>query len=68
MPFPSIEDFAVLATGQGITLTPARLEQAYDAHKAARPALERLRGVPLPFLEPREPAAALLWLKSGGTS
>jgi hypothetical protein len=66
MPFPSIEDFTVLASGQDITLTPERLAQAYEAHKSARPNLERLREVPLSFLEPIEPAAALLWLKNGG--
>ena len=68
MPYPSIEDFAVLASSQDITLTPARLVQAYEAHRAARPALERLREVPLSFLEPSEPGAALLWLKKGGRS
>jgi hypothetical protein len=68
MPFPSIEDFAVLASGQDITLTPTRLAQAYEAHRTARPVLERLREVPLPFLEPSEPAAALLWLRKGGKS
>jgi hypothetical protein len=66
MPFPSIEDFAVLASCQDITLAPTRLAQAHEAHQAARPVLERLREVPLPFLEPSEPAAALLWLKNGG--
>jgi hypothetical protein len=68
MPFPSIDEFQVLAANQDIVLTPERLAQAYAAHQATRPALESLRQLPLPFLEPAEPAAALLWIRNGGRS
>jgi len=68
MPFPSIDQFQVLASNQDITLTPERLAQAYATHQASRPALEKLRRLPLSFLEPSEPATALLWIHNGGQS
>ncbi|GAA1507669.1 hypothetical protein GCM10009788_09610 [Nocardioides humi] len=68
MPFPSIDELQVLATNQDIALTPERLAQAYATHAATRPALEQLRRLPLSFLEPTEPAAALLWIRNGGRS
>jgi len=68
MPFPSIDEFRVLATNQDIALTPERLAQAYAAHAATRSAVEALRARPLSFLRPAEPAAALLWIRNGGRS
>jgi hypothetical protein len=59
MPYPSIEEFAVIAAAQDIELVPERLAQAHAGHAAARDQLARLRALPLPFLEPvSEPAHA----------
>ena len=63
MPFPSTEDFEVLAAAQGITLTPERLAQAHGIHEAAAGQLARLRALPLSFLEPvSEPATAVAFI------
>jgi MFS transporter, DHA1 family, multidrug resistance protein len=69
MPLPPPEEFAVLATNSDITLTPERFAQAYAAHVRYRPELERLRALPLPFVETvSEPATALAWIAEGGRS
>jgi MFS family permease len=66
VPLPPIEQFAVLADNQDISLTPERLAQAHAAHTRYRADLERLRALPLPFTEPvTEPSTALAWLQQG---
>ncbi|MCX4093875.1 MFS transporter [Nocardia sp. alder85J] len=67
MPLPPPEEFAVLATNSDITLTPERFAQAYATHVRYRAELERLRAIPLPFVETvSEPATALAWIEDGG--
>ncbi|GAA1280759.1 hypothetical protein GCM10009609_50830 [Pseudonocardia aurantiaca] len=67
VPLPPIEQFAVLADNQDISLTPERLAQAHAAHTRYRADLERLRALPLPFTEPvTEPSTALAWIQQGG--
>lgn len=69
MPLPPIEEFAVFAANQDLTLTPERLAQAYATHTAYRADLERLRAIPLPFTDPvTEPATATAWIANGGRS
>lgn len=69
MPVPPPEHFAAVAEDLGITLAPSRLAQAHEAHVGYRPELERLRAVPLSFLEPvSEPSTALVWIANGGVS
>ena len=66
MPQPSIEQFAAIAADLEIKLRPARLAQAHDTHAAMRGDLERMRRLPLPFLEPvDEPTHALAFIRSG---
>ncbi|OHV48880.1 MFS transporter [Pseudofrankia sp. BMG5.36] len=66
---PSLDDFAVIAASQGISLRPERLTQAHAAQAAMWPGLERLRALPVPFLGTvPEPATALRWIESGGRS
>lgn len=63
MPYPSIEDFAVIAAAQDIELVPDRLAQAHAGHTAARDHMARLRDLPLPFLGPvSEPAHAEVFI------
>jgi MFS family permease len=69
MPLPPIDRLAVLAENQDITLTPQRLAQAHATHAGYRPDLERLRALPLPFLDPTtEPGCAAAWIERGGRS
>lgn len=57
---------AMLAV-QGLSLEPERLEAALAVHTALRPSLERLRSLPMSYLEPVvEPASALTWIENGG--
>lgn len=66
MPQPSIEQFAAIAADLEIELQPARLAQAHATHAAMRGDLERMRRLPLPFLEPvDEPTHALAFIRSG---
>ncbi|HXV94621.1 MAG TPA: MFS transporter [Pseudonocardia sp.] len=67
VPLPPVDQFAVLAANLDITLTPERLAQAHAGHARFRPDLERLRALPLPFVEPvTEPATSLAWIANGG--
>ena len=69
MPIPPIEHFAATAADLGISLTPGRLQQAHETHAGFRSDLERLRALPLPYLEPGyEPVDAFVWIANGGVS
>jgi len=69
VPLPPIDQYAVLAADQDRTLTPERLAQAHGTHAELRPALERLRALPLPFTEGVcETSTALAWIAEGGRS
>lgn len=68
MPQPSIEQFAAITADLDIELLPARLAQAHQTHAAMRGDVERIRRLPLPFLDPvDEPAHALAFIRSGDT-
>jgi MFS family permease len=73
VPLPPIDQLALLAAYQDLTLTPERLAQAHGTHTEGRPMLERVRALPLPFVESEtepvcEPATALAWIARGGRS
>jgi hypothetical protein len=69
MSAPTPEILAVLAANQGLRLSADRIVQAAAHHAAARPALHRLRALPLSYLEPViEPITALRWIENGGRS
>lgn len=68
MPFPSLDDYEVIARAQGITLTPERLAAAHATHAAAYGDMQALRSMELDFLAPVEPSAAIGWIASGGRS
>jgi len=58
-----------IATDQGLAFGPERFAAAVATHAGLRAALLRLREVPLSYLDPVwEPASALGWIESGGTS
>jgi hypothetical protein len=65
---PTLEMFRAFAANQGLTLSEERLEAALATHVGLRPQVDALRAVPLSFLEPLEPATALLWIERGGRS
>ena len=67
-PVPTPELFDALVTDQGMGfLSAQRRAAALGTHLAMRPALLKLRAMPLNFLEPvAEPASALAWLERGG--
>ena len=59
--------FEAMLAVQGLSLEPERLEAAIAVHTALQPSLERLRSLPMSFLEPVvEPASALAWIENGG--
>jgi hypothetical protein len=69
MSVPTPETIAVLSVNQGLSLSLERIAAAAAHHADARPALHRLRAVPLSFLEPVvEPITALRWIENGGRS
>jgi MFS family permease len=73
VPLPPIDQLTLLAAYQDLTLTPERLAQAHGTHTEGRPMLERVRALPLPFVESEtepvcEPATALAWIARGGRS
>jgi hypothetical protein len=69
MTTPTLDTIAVLAAHQGLGLPPERMEAAAATHAGLRPALLRLRALPLSYLEPVvEPATALRWIQRGGRS
>jgi hypothetical protein len=52
---------------QGIEFEPQRRAKAEEIYAGLRPGIERLRLVPLSFLDPVvEPAAAAQWIECGG--
>lgn len=60
--------FRTIIEDQARNLSDERITDAVTAHRAMRPTLERLRSVPLRFLEPvSEPATAITWIENGGT-
>jgi MFS family permease len=67
-PEPDAPLFDALAADQGLGfLSPQRRADALAVHLAMRPALLRLRAVPLRFTDPvSEPATALAWLETAG--
>lgn len=66
MSLPSIDDFAAVAADLGVTLRPERLRQAHETHAAMRGDVERIRAIPLPFLDPvDEPGHALAFIRTG---
>jgi MFS family permease len=69
-PVPTPELFDALVADQGLEfLGPQRRAAALGTHLAMRPALLRLRAMPLRFLEPvAEPASALAWLDREGAA
>jgi MFS family permease len=66
--YPSPELFDAMVADQGLEfLSAERRRAALETHSTMRPALAKLRAVPLNFLEPvSEPASALAWLEHGG--
>jgi MFS family permease len=69
-PVPTPALFDALVADQGLEfLSPQRRTAALGTHLAMRPALLKLRAMPLRFLEPvAEPASALAWLDRGGAA
>ena len=67
-PVPTPALFDALVADQGLEfLSPQRRAAALGTHLAMRPALLKLRAMPLRFLEPvAEPASALAWLERRG--
>jgi MFS family permease len=69
MPLPSPEELAVFLANQDLSLAPDRLASAHRTHADYRADLERLRAIPLSFVDPvSEPAAATRWIATGGRS
>lgn len=62
----TVEDLQRRAADQGFEFELSRYAAALAAHEGLREALLRLRAVPLSFLEPYEPDAALAWIERGG--
>jgi MFS family permease len=69
-PQPTAALVDALVADQGLEfLSPERRDAALATHRSMRPALLKLRAVPLRFIDPvSEPASALAWLESGGVS
>jgi MFS family permease len=69
-PVPTPALFDALVADQGLEfLSPQRRAAALGTHLAMRPALLKLRAMPLRFLEPvAEPASALAWLEREGAA
>lgn len=66
-PTPAL--FDELADDQGLTFLSARRRaEALASFRAARPELDRLRALPMPFLDPVEPAVATQWIEQGGAA
>jgi MFS family permease len=66
---PTPMPVAAVLADQGRDLSPALRERALASHRAARPAIERLRAVPMSFYEAvDEPGEALAWLERGRAS
>jgi hypothetical protein len=64
---PTEATFRAILAEQGLTLSEERLAAAVATHTAMRADLEKLRQVPLSFLDPvLEPGTALAWIESGG--
>lgn len=63
---PSRQRFEAIAADLGITLSDAHLDAAVDDHARLRPQIERLREVPLSYLDLIEPATAVQWIAGGG--
>jgi MFS transporter, DHA1 family, multidrug resistance protein len=69
-PVPTPALFDAMVADQGLDhLGPQRRAAALGTHLAMRPALLKLRAMPLRFLEPvAEPASALAWLEREGAA
>lgn len=63
---PSRPRFEALAADLGINLPAAHLDAAVEDHARLRPQVERLREVPLSYLDLVEPATAVQWIAGGG--
>ena len=64
---PTVDDYRRVAADQGLHFRADRYPAALATHAALRPALTRLRQIPIPFLQGTEPASALAWIENGGT-
>ena len=66
MTTPDESTFRAILENQGLALSDERLAQALEGHIGMRADLEKLRAVPLSYLEPSEPGSALQWIEQGG--
>lgn len=64
---PDAAIFEAALRNQGLTLDEHRLAVVLKTHVAFRPALERMRQLELPYLDPIEPGHVLQWIENGGT-
>jgi len=64
----TLDDLKRRAADLGLRFEEERYSAALAAHAGMRASLDRLRAVPLSFLEPVEPDSALVWLENGGRS
>ena len=63
---PTARTLQAMADDLGIELPAERMDLAVEEHARLRPELERLRAIPLSYLDLIEPATAVDWIVNGG--
>lgn len=63
---PTARTFQAIAEDLGVELPDHSLSGAVEEHARLRPELDRLRAIPLPYLDLFEPATATQWIANGG--